>query len=133
MSRSTREGLFGITLTELVIILFFIMLLLAIFNIEKVNEELVETQKLVPESPEDVIYKSTIVEILFPDGEINSDLVSIKVLEDKIKELQVYQDRFEELTEEIAEQTAEQTAEGSGECAEGGAWTDQNVQIIVGR
>ena len=124
MSRSTREGLFGITLTELVIILFFIMLLLAIFNIEKVNEELVETQKLVPESPEDVIYKSTIVEILFPDGEINSDLVSIKVLEDKIKELQVYQDRFEELTEEIAEQTAEQTAEGTGECAEGGAWTD---------
>ena len=39
MSKSSREGLFGITLTELVIILFFIMLLLAIFNIENITKE----------------------------------------------------------------------------------------------
>ncbi len=120
MSKSSREGLFGITLTELVIILFFIMLLLAIFNIEKINEELVETQKLVPESSEDIISKSTIIEILFPDGEITSDLISFKEIEDKIAELQQTQNEYQKLTKE----TAEQTAEGSGDCAEGGAWTD---------
>ena len=116
MSKSTREGLFGITLTELVIILFFIMLLLAIFNIEKINEELVETQKLVPDSTEDVIAKSTIVEILFPDGEITSDLVPVKEIEDKIKELQKAQDEFQKI--------ADESIEGSGDCGEGGAWTD---------
>ena len=96
------------------------MLLLAIFNIEKINEELVETQKLVPESSEDIISKSTIIEILFPDGEITSDLISFKEIEDKIAELQQTQNEYQKLTKE----TAEQTAEGSGDCAEGGAWTD---------
>ena len=114
MSKSSREGLFGITLTELVIILFFIMLLLAIFNIEQVNEELEETQKLVPESVEDIIPKSIIVDVLYPDGEITSDLVPIKDIEDKIKELQKAKDELQTLTEK--------TSEGDGDCREGGFW-----------
>ena len=85
MSKSSREGLFGITLTELVIILFFIMLLLAIFNIEEVQEELEETQLLIPESSEDIIPKSAIIDPLFPDSEISSDLVPVKDIEDKIR------------------------------------------------
>ena len=114
MSKSSREGLFGITLTELVIILFFIMLLLAIFNLEQVNEELEETQKLIPESSEDIIPKSIIVDVLFPDGEITSDLVPVKDIEDKIRELQKAQDDFQKLTEE--------SSEGDGDCKEGGFW-----------
>ena len=39
MSKSSSDGLFGVTLTELVIILFFIMHLLAIFNIDKISKE----------------------------------------------------------------------------------------------
>ena len=105
------------------------MLLLAIFNIEKINEELVETQKLVPESSEDIISKSTIIEILFPDGEITSDLISFKEIEDKIAELQQTQNEYQKLTKE----TAEQTAEGSGDCAEEALGLIQSVQIIVGR
>ena len=103
MSKSSREGLFGITLTELVIILFFIMLLLAIFNIEQVNEELEETQKLVPESVEDIIPKSIIVDVLYPDGEITSDLVPLKDIEDKIKELQKAKDELQTLKEKTSE------------------------------
>lgn len=114
MSKSSREGLFGITLTELVIILFFIMLLLAIFNIEEANEELEETQKLIPESSVDIIPKSVIVDVLFPDGEITSDLVPIKDIEDKIRELQKAQDDFKKLTEE--------SSEGDGDCREDGFW-----------
>ena len=114
MSKSSREGLFGITLTELVIILFFIMLLLAIFNIEEVNEELEETQKLIPESSEDIIPKSVIVDVLFPDGEITSDLVPVKDIEDKIRELQKAQDDFKKMTEE--------SSKGDGDCREGGFW-----------
>ena len=125
MSKSSREGLFGITLTELVIILFFIMLLLAIFNLEQVNEELEETQKLIPESSEDIIPKSIIVDVLFPDGEITSDLVPVKDIEDKIRELQKAQDDFQKLTEE--------SSEGDGDCKEGGFGLLQNVLIIVGR
>ncbi len=111
MSKSSREGIFGITLTELVIILFFIMLLLALFNIEKVNEELEETQKLVPESSEDVISQSAVITWLFPDGEIESDLLPAKVIEDKIRELQKAKEEFQKLTEE--------TSEGDGDCREG--------------
>ena len=114
MSKSSREGLFGITLTELVIILFFIMLLLAILNIEEVNEELEETQKLIPESSEDIIPKSVIVDVLFPDGEITSDLVPVKDIEDKIRELQKAQDDFKKMTEE--------SSGGDGDCKEGGNW-----------
>ena len=111
MSKSSREGIFGITLTELVIILFFIMLLLALFNIERVNEELEETQKLVPQSSEDIIPISTVITMLFPDGEIDSDLVPVKVIEDEIRELQKAQNDFRKLTEE--------SSEGDGDCREG--------------
>ena len=111
MSKSSREGIFGITLTELVIILFFIMLLLALFNIERVNEELEETQKLVPKSSEDIIPISTVITMLFPDGEIDSDLVPVKVIEDEIRELQKAQNDFKKLTEE--------SSDGDGDCREG--------------
>ena len=111
MSKSSREGIFGITLTELVIILFFIMLLLALFNIERVNEELEETQKLVPQSSEDIIPISTVITMLFPDGEIESDLVPVKVIEDEIRELQKAQNDFRKLTEE--------SSDGDGDCREG--------------
>ena len=111
MSKSSREGIFGITLTELVIILFFIMLLLALFNIERVNEELEETQKLVPQSSEDIIPISTVITMLFPDGEIDSDLVPVKVIEDEIRELQKAQNDFRKLTEE--------SSDGDGDCREG--------------
>tara|TARA_Y200000002_G_scaffold380438_1_gene391911 strand:+ start:753 stop:1910 length:1158 start_codon:yes stop_codon:yes gene_type:complete len=114
MSKSSREGLFGITLTELVIILFFIMLLLAIFNIEQVNEELEEAQNLIPESSEDVISQSAVITWLFPDGEIESDLLPAKVIEDKIRELQKAKEEFQKLTEE--------TSEGDGDCREDGFW-----------
>lgn len=113
MSKSSREGIFGITLTELVIILFFIMLLLALFNIERVNEELEETQKLVPESSEDIIPMSTVITLLFPDGEIDSDLVPVKVIEDEIRELQKAQNDFKKLIEESSE------GDGDGNCREG--------------
>ena len=39
MSDSSKASLFGVTLTELVIVLFFIMLLLAVFNIDKIRKE----------------------------------------------------------------------------------------------
>ena len=48
MSKSANDNLFGITLTELVIILFFIMLLLAMANIEELNER-------IPDNEEDVV------------------------------------------------------------------------------
>ena len=114
MSKSSREGLFGITLTELVIILFFIMLLLAIFNIEKVNEELEETKELIQFTPEEVIPKEVIITTLFPDGPIPSDLYSSEQIEDILKELKKAQEDLTKLTQE--------TNGVDGDCREGGFW-----------
>lgn len=114
MSKSSREGLFGITLTELVIILFFIMLLLAIFNIERVNEELVEIKELIQFTPEEVIPKEDIITTLFPDGTIPSDLYSSEQIKDILKELKKAQEDLSKLTQEN---------DGiDGDCREGGNW-----------
>ena len=48
MASGSRNTLFGMTLTELVIILFFIMLLLALDTIDDLNEQ-------IPDSSEDVV------------------------------------------------------------------------------
>ena len=80
MSKSARDTLFGITLTELIIILFFIMLLLAIFNIEDLTDQ-------IPEDTEDIVPASTVVDLLIPDGEINSDLIPLDVIADEIRKL----------------------------------------------
>ena len=62
MSKSANDTLFGITLTELVIILFFIMLLLAMANIEELTER-------IPENEDDIVPASTVIDLLIPDGE----------------------------------------------------------------
>tara|TARA_B100000131_G_scaffold216808_1_gene208449 strand:+ start:1955 stop:3229 length:1275 start_codon:yes stop_codon:yes gene_type:complete len=88
MSKSSREGLFGITLTELVIILFFIMLLLAIFRIEKVEDErdTVE-EELIRTQNENGIATSTLINWIDPNGYMIGDFISITIIEEKIKEL----------------------------------------------
>ncbi len=115
MSKSARDTLFGITLTELIIILFFIMLLLAIFNIEDLTDQ-------IPEDAEDVVPASRVVDLLIPDGEINSDLIPLDLIEDEIRKLQ--EDREELNQRKQAEQTAQQEneGEGTGDCREGGFW-----------
>ena len=60
MSKSANDTLFGITLTELVIILFFIMLLLAMANIEELTER-------IPENEDDIVPASTVIDLLIPD------------------------------------------------------------------
>ena len=101
MSSSSREGLFGVTLTELVIILFFIMLLLAVFNIERITEEKDEIEEkyleitnieqnvdgevVIPAVSWDILVK-----LIWADSEdqpINSDLVPVKQFEEKIREI----------------------------------------------
>lgn len=116
MSKSAREGLFGITLTELVIILFFIMLLLAIFRIERVQEELEDTKALVPASAEDIISRTWLIKFLYPDGEIVTDLVKPKDIEDRIKELMDAKTALDEMSE------TSNDGEGEGDCREGGFW-----------
>ena len=80
MASGSRNTLFGMTLTELVIILFFIMLLLALDSIDNLNDQ-------IPDSSEDVVAASAVVELLIPDGEINSDLVPFDVIKDEIAKL----------------------------------------------
>ena len=81
MASGSRRTLFGMTLTELVIVLFFIMLLLALDNIEDLNDQ-------IPDLSEDMIASSEVVELLIPDGEINSDLIPFDVIKDEIAKLQ---------------------------------------------
>ena len=73
MSRSARDTLFGVTLTELVIILFFIMLLLSLNNMERLSDQ-------IPDDAEDVVPASTVIDLLIPDGEITSDLVPLELI-----------------------------------------------------
>ncbi|MDB2410924.1 LysM peptidoglycan-binding domain-containing protein [Gammaproteobacteria bacterium] len=111
MSKSANDNLFGITLTELVIILFFIMLLLAMANIEELNER-------IPDNEEDVVPASTILNYLDPEAEIPTDLVSSERLErikEEIAKLQADKEDYEKM-----KQSAE--GEGDGDCKEGGNW-----------
>ena len=98
MSSSSREGLFGVTLTELVIILFFIMLLLAVFNIERITEEkdeieekYLEITKIEQNVDGEVVIPAVswdiLVKLIWGESEdqpINSDLVPVKQFEEKI-------------------------------------------------
>tara|TARA_Y100000590_G_scaffold464758_1_gene635004 strand:- start:139 stop:1368 length:1230 start_codon:yes stop_codon:yes gene_type:complete len=117
MSKSARETLFGITLTELVIILFFIMLLLAIFNIEDLTEQ-------IPEDDQDVVPASSVVDLLIPDGEIDSDLIPLEVIAEEIRKLQEAKEELDQRmqAERIAEEETGSEGEGTGDCREGGFW-----------
>jgi len=147
LSSSSREGLFGVTLTELVIILFFIMLLLAVFNIERITEEkkkieekieemtIIQTnadgEKIIPAASWDILVK-----LIWGDSEdqpINSDLVPIKQFEEKIKEITAASASLKEENERLLadnntlndiidsmeESPDEPTKDGTGDCREG--------------
>ena len=108
MASGSRNTLFGMTLTELVIILFFIMLLLALDSIDDLNDQ-------IPDSSEDVVAASAIVELLIPDAEINSDLVPFDVIKDEIAKLKKDNEELKDFKEETE-------GTGEGDCKEGGNW-----------
>jgi len=108
MSKSANDTLFGITLTELVIILFFIMLLLAMANIEELNER-------IPDNEDDIVPASTVIDLLIPDGEINSDLIPLELIKEEIAKLQEDKEELREM-KQLAE------GDGDGDCKEGGNW-----------
>ena len=108
MSKSANDTLFGITLTELVIILFFIMLLLAMANIQELTER-------IPENEDDIVPASTVIDLLIPNGEINSDLIPLDLIKEEIAKLQEDKEELEEM-KQLAE------GEGDGDCKEGGNW-----------
>ena len=108
MASGSRNTLFGMTLTELVIILFFIMLLLALDSIDDLNDQ-------IPDSSEDVVAASAVVGLLIPDGEINSDLIPFEVIKDEIAKLQKDKEELEDI-----KQASE--GDGDGDCKEGGNW-----------
>jgi len=112
VSKSARDTLFGITLTELVIILFFIMLLLSLNNMERLSDQ-------IPDDAEDVVPASTVIDLLIPDGEITSDLVPLEVIAEQIKELQKDSKELKELKKLATEENDEK---GTGDCREGGFW-----------
>ena len=115
MSKASKESLFGVTLTELVIILFFIMLLLSIFNIDELREQVEELTELIPASEDDIVPASAVVELLIPNAEITSDLVPLDVIKDEIRKLQQDKKQLEEM-KSLAE------GDGDGDCREGGFW-----------
>ena len=108
MASGSRNTLFGMTLTELVIILFFIMLLLALDSIDDLNDQ-------IPDSSEDVVAASAVIKLLIPDGEINSGLIPFEVIKDEIAKLQKGKEELEDI-----KQTSE--GDGEGDCREGGNW-----------
>ena len=112
MSKSSSDGLFGVTLTELVIILFFIMLLLAIFNIDKISKEKEEAQRELEGFKVDInadlgtitfptfVWEGILIKLgeldrTFGDFIINGDLGDISVFEEALTEA---------LTEKVAMQ-----------------------------
>ena len=97
MSRFSKDTIFGISLTELVIILFFIMLLLAIFNIREVEESSIPVEKLADS-----------LEGFYDPEEIPPSLVPPETILDMIKELV----------------TLQKEAKGNkkGDCRDGGFW-----------
>ena len=121
MSKSARDTLFGITLSELIIILFFIMLLLAISKIKDLTDQ-------IPKDTDDVVPASTIEEVLFPEGEIKTDLIPIDFIINEIRKLQKERDEFNKLKDALAQQDKEKEKEGkgdemgTGDCREGGFW-----------
>ena len=108
MASGSRNTLFGMTLTELVIILFFIMLLLALDTIDDLNEQ-------IPDSSEDIIAASPIIKILIPDGQIITGLIPIDIIKEEIEKLQKENQELKDF-KDAAEGT------GDGDCKEGGNW-----------
>ena len=95
MSKSSRDTLFGITLTELIIIVFFVMLLLAIFNIDDLINK-------IPKGEEALVSAEPIIELLIPDAEIESDLIPIDLIKDEIEKLQQAAAELEKLNKKKA-------------------------------
>ena len=83
------------------------MLLLAIFNIEDLTDQ-------IPEDTEDIVPASTVVDLLIPDGEINSDLIPLDVIADEIRNLQEDREELKQRTpaEQIAQPEEHQESEG---------------------
>jgi hypothetical protein len=117
MSKSANDTLFGITLTELVIILFFIMLLLAMANIQDLSDR-------IPDEEEDIVSAKTIMNLLDPEGEIPTDVVSadkLNAIKQEINKLKKDQEELRKMKQK-AEAEAEGEGEGEGDCKEGGNW-----------
>ena len=97
---NSKENLFGVTLSELVIVLFFIMLLLALNNIGKISDEKDEIEKKYIEITQiesnadgDIVIPSSswniLIKTIWGDSEdqpVNSDLVPVKQVQEKIPE-----------------------------------------------
>ena len=66
------------------------MLLLALDSIDDLNEQ-------IPDSNEDIVAASAVVELLIPDGEINSDLIPFDVIKDEIAKLQQDKEELEDI------------------------------------
>lgn len=103
MSKSSRDTLFGITLTELIIIIFFIMLLLALFNIEDLVNK-------IPKGKDSKVAAEEIIVMLDPDADIESGFIPIDFIREEIKKLQDQIAKTEE---------SNQDESGTGECGEG--------------
>ena len=110
MSKSSRDTLFGITLTELIIIVFFIMLLLAIFNIDDLT-------KKIPTGEDADVPAAPIVELLLPDEKISSDLVPADLIAEEIKKLKESEKKLQELMQN--DQKVAEGSDGKGDCKEG--------------
>ena len=112
MSKSSRDTLFGITLTELIIIVFFIMLLLAIFNIDDLT-------KKIPTGEDAAVPAAPIIKALIPDGKITSDLIPADLIAEEIKKLKEAEkelQKYKQTEKKIAEEN-----NGRGDC-KGGFW-----------
>ena len=110
MSKSSRDTLFGITLTELIIIVFFIMLLLAIFNIDDLT-------KKIPTGEDAVVPAAPIIETLIPDSKITSDLIPADLIAEEIKKLKKAEKELQKYKQ--SEQKTAEESDGTGECGEG--------------
>ena len=108
MASGSRNTLFGMTLTELVIVLFFIMLLLALNNINDLNDR-------IPDAQDDLVSSKEIIEILIPEGPISSELIPIDIIKKEIEDLKISKEELE-----VFKKESEGT--GEGDCKEGGFW-----------
>lgn len=77
-------------------------------NIEELTER-------IPENEDDIVPASTVIDLLIPDGEINSDLIPLDLIKEEIAKLQEDKEELEEM-KQLAE------GEGDGDCKEGGNW-----------
>ena len=148
---NSKENLFGVTLSELVIVLFFIMLLLALDNIGKISDEKDEIEKKYIEITQiesnadgDIVIPSSswniLIKTIWGDSEdqpVNSDLVPVKQVQEKIKEitneiastekenerLMADNETLSDIIDSMGGPPDETLSkDGAGECKEGGFW-----------